>query len=91
MCVRAYKRARACVCVCTYVCMGIIHKERERWCPQIYAYDMRNQFLYTHRCPDPKCGKWSVAVCAVRKVARERLAYPYFVRERSQGRKGLGR
>lgn len=49
------------------------------------------RFVDTHRCPGPRCGKWSEAACVVRKAARERLVSPCSVRGRNQGRRSSGR
>ena len=44
-----------------------------------------------YRCPDQKFGKWSGAACVVKKAARGRPVYPYFVRGPNQGKRNSGR
>lgn len=44
-----------------------------------------------YRCLDQKFGKWKEAACVVKKAAKERPVYHYFVREPNQAKKNSER
>lgn len=59
----------------------------------IYIYIHKYLFIHTcfYRCLDQKFGKWKEAACVVKKAAKERPVYHYFVREPNQAKKNSER